>query len=82
MKRLLSLLTLSAAPALAQCVMCFRTASAQQGARAYVLDIGILLLGAPPFLILAGYCFLFYKKNHVTRMAPDEVESLSKSNEK
>jgi hypothetical protein len=32
-----------------------------------VLDIGILLLGAPPFLILAGYCVLFYKKNTVTR---------------
>ena len=78
MKRLLAVLPLAAAPALAQCVMCFRTASAQQGARAYVLDIGILLLGAPPFVILAGYCFLFYKKNHVTRMAADEVESVTK----
>jgi hypothetical protein len=54
-------------PMLAQCVMCFRTAAAQNGARAHVLDIGILLLGAPPFLILAGYCVLFYKKNAVTR---------------
>jgi hypothetical protein len=78
MKRLLALLPLAAAPALGQCVMCFRTAAAQQGARAYVLDIGILLLGAPPFLILAGYCFLFYKKNHVTRVAADEVERISK----
>jgi hypothetical protein len=52
---------------LAQCVMCFRTAAAQQSARAHVLDVGILLLGVPPFLILAGYCVLFYKKNQITR---------------
>ena len=78
MKRLLALVPLSSAPALAQCVMCFRTAAAQQGARAYVLDIGILLLGAPPFLILAGYCFLFYKKNHVTRMTADDVDPIYK----
>ena len=52
---------------LAQCVMCFRTAAAQQTARAHVLDIAILLLGVPPFLILAGYCVLFWKKNMVTR---------------
>jgi hypothetical protein len=78
MKRLLALLPLAALPMSAQGVMCFRTAAAQQGARAYVLDIGILLLGAPPFLILAGYCFLFYKKNHVTRITADEVETISK----
>ena len=70
MKRLLAALPLAAAPAWAQCVMCFRTAAAQQGARAHVLDVGIVLLGAPPFLILAGYCFLFYRKNGVTREAP------------
>ena len=52
---------------LAQCVMCFRTAAAQQTARAHVLDIAILLLGVPPFLILAGYCVLFWKKNMITR---------------
>jgi len=60
---------------LAQCVMCFRTAAAQNNARAHVLDIGVLLLGIPPFLILAGYCVLFYKKNLVTRAASeDEVK--------
>ena len=78
MRRLLALVPLSAAPALAQCVMCFRTAEAQAGARAYVLNIGILLLGAPPFLILAGFCFLFYKKNHVTRVTVDEVDVVTK----
>ena len=55
---------------LAQCVMCFRTAAAQNQARMHVLDIGVLLLGIPPFLILAGYCVLFYKKNHVTGKDP------------
>ncbi len=66
MKRLAAASLLTATPVLGQCVMCFRTAAAQQGARAYVLDIGILLLGVPPFLILAGFCFLFYRKNSIT----------------
>ena len=39
----------------AQCVMCFRTAAAQQAERSRVLNSGILILGAPPFLILAGF---------------------------
>jgi hypothetical protein len=77
MKRLLASLQLAAIPAMAQCVMCFRTAEAQQQARAQVLNMGVLLLGVPPFLILAGYCFLFYKKNQVTR-AGEEVEPVSK----
>ena len=65
MKRLAPLALLCAAlslPAGAQCVMCYRTAHAQQGARARVLNAGILVLGAPPFLILAGFvAFVFYK---------------------
>ena len=52
----------TAVPARAQCVMCYRTAKAQNEARARVLDFGILLLGAPPFLILAGFiAFVFAK---------------------
>ena len=39
-----------------------------------MLNMGILLLGAPPFLIMAGYCYLFYKKNQVTGAA-DEVDA-------
>ena len=34
-----------------------------------MLNMGVLLLGVPPFLILAGYCYLFYRKNQVTRTA-------------
>src|SRR5262249_18235585 len=47
----------------AQCVMCYRTAHAQNEARSRVMNLGILALGAPPFLILAGFCAFVYKKN-------------------
>lgn len=63
MKRLLTMFLALALPALPQCVMCFRTASAQQAERARVLNLGILLLGAPPLLILAGFVVLVVKRN-------------------
>ena len=67
MKNRLAALALMAAlalPAGAQCVMCYRTAHAQNDARSRVLNMGILILGAPPFLILAGFvAFVFYKNN-------------------
>jgi hypothetical protein len=37
----------------AQCVMCFRTAAAQQLARSAVLNRGILILLIPPFGVMA-----------------------------
>ena len=64
---------------LAQCVMCFRTAAAQNHARAHVLDIGVLLLGIPPFLILAGYCVMFYRKNHVTRAVDERTPEFTET---
>ena len=70
MKRLLPAAVLAAAlslPAEAQCVMCFRTAHAQQAARARVLDMGILILGAPPFLILAGFVAFVFHRNETYR---------------
>jgi hypothetical protein len=66
MKRLLplaALLTALALPAGAQCVMCYRTAHAQQDARARVLNSGILILGAPPFLILAGFIAFVFSRS-------------------
>jgi len=55
-------------PASPQCVMCYRTAQAQNKARAHVLDLGILILGAPPFLILAGFvAFVFSKDKQFRR---------------
>jgi hypothetical protein len=65
MKKLLPAAALFGAlslPASAQCVMCYRTAHAQNEARSHVLNLGILILGAPPFLILAGFvAFVFAK---------------------
>lgn len=57
-----ALFTALSLPAGAQCVMCYRTAHAQNQARSHVLNLGILILGAPPFLILAGFgAFVFSK---------------------
>ena len=71
MKRCLLIPLMSAAlalPAGAQCVMCYRTAHAQQDARSRVLNAGILVLGAPPFLILAGFVAFVFRKD----LPPDE----------
>jgi hypothetical protein len=66
MKRLLLMSIVAvglSAPAPAQCVMCYRTAKAQNNARARVLDMGIVILGAPPFLILAGFVAFVLSRN-------------------
>ena len=47
---------------LAQCVMCFRNAGAQQLERARILNEGILLLGIPSLVILAGFAFWIYRR--------------------
>jgi hypothetical protein len=39
---------------IAQCVMCFRTAAAQQAARSRVFNTGIVILLIPPLLVFAG----------------------------
>ncbi len=81
MKRLLPLFTLAAVNGWSQCVMCFRTAEAQSAARAKLMNLGILILGAPPFLLLAGFCFLIYRRNHSyaePRPAPD-AETVTKN---
>jgi hypothetical protein len=54
-----------AASAPAQCVMCYRSAAAQNRARSHVMNMGILLLGAPPFLILAGFIAFVFSKDKV-----------------
>lgn len=51
-------------PALAaQCVMCFRTAAAQQGERSRAMNTGIVLLLVPPVLLLAGILYLAWRKS-------------------
>lgn len=44
----------------AQCVMCNRTAAAQNLERAHVLNLGILILLVPPLLILGGLVAFLY----------------------
>jgi uncharacterized membrane protein len=66
MKRLMAVAAIASAlslPAPAQCVMCYRSAAAQNQARSRVMNMGILLLGAPPFLILAGFIAFVFSKD-------------------
>jgi hypothetical protein len=46
-----------------QCVMCYRTAESQNAARARLMNTGILVLGAPPFLILAGFIVYIFSRD-------------------
>jgi len=65
--------------AFAQCVMCFRTAAAQQSERARVLNAGILIMLIPPVLILSGFMLLFYLRRK-TYSAPDTAEPRAEIN--
>ena len=67
MIRRLLLIGALALPLSAQCVMCYRTAHAQNAARSKVMNLGILLLGAPPFVILAGFIAFVFAKDKITR---------------
>ncbi|HXM41513.1 MAG TPA: hypothetical protein VN924_09690 [Bryobacteraceae bacterium] len=79
MKRLLVALFLAAANGSAQCVMCYRTAAAQNAARAHLLNMGIVLLGLPPFCILGGFLVLAWRRNQafVPAEVQPEIEALS-----
>jgi hypothetical protein len=60
---------------IAQCVMCYRTAAAQQLERSRVLNSGIAILLVPPILVLAGILFLAFRKSGTVGKIGDE-ESL------
>jgi hypothetical protein len=64
MKRALAIAFLAASSAFPQCVMCFRTAAAQETARARVMNLGIIIMLIPPIAILAGFMVLCYKRRH------------------
>jgi hypothetical protein len=64
MKRALAIALLTASSAFSQCVMCFRTAAAQEAARARVMNLGIIIMLIPPIAILAGFMALCYKRRH------------------
>jgi len=65
MKRLLSILPLVVSVANAQCVMCFRTAAAQQMERAKVLNFGIIIMMIPPIVIVGVFLYQLWRKNSV-----------------
>ena len=69
MRRLL-LLPLLCTALSAQCVMCYRTAEGQNRARSMVLNKAIVILGAPPFLILAGFIVYIFKRDGSQREQP------------
>ena len=46
----------------ALCVMCYRTAAAQQGARAQVLNSGIIVLLIPPVLVMALILWMAFRR--------------------
>jgi len=48
---------------MALCVMCYRTAAAQQAARASVLNSGIIVLLIPPMLVAGLILWLAVRKN-------------------
>ena len=61
-RRLLVLIPLAAVLSFGQCVMCTRTAAAQNEARIQVLNKGIWILGVPPVSILTFFLALAYKR--------------------
>ena len=76
MRRLAALLPLTASGAFAQCVMCFRTAAAQQSERARVLNAGIIIMLIPPLLILSGFVLLFYVRRKTYADTRPEADRL------
>jgi hypothetical protein len=63
MKRLAALLPLLASSGFAQCVMCFRTAAAQNIARQQVMNSGIFVMMLPPFVIFGGFLLLCWRRS-------------------
>ena len=62
-KRALLLTLLLAGTAGAQCALCYRTAQALNAARGRALNSGILILGAPPLLLLTGFAVLIRRRS-------------------
>ena len=73
MKRLCLIPVLFTISLRGQCVMCYRTAHAQNEARSRVMNWGILILGAPPLLILGGFvAFIVKRSREEESVLPEE----------
>jgi hypothetical protein len=81
MKRLAVTLLLAAANGWGQCVMCFRTAAAQNAARAHLLNMGIVLLGLPPFVILGGFLCLAWRRSQAFAAVGVQDETVNPNQE-
>jgi len=62
LRRAISMVWLAAPALWGQCVMCGRTAAAQNEARIQVLQQGIMILLIPPVLILSGFLYLLWRR--------------------
>ncbi|MCS6951526.1 MAG: hypothetical protein RMK57_03240 [Bryobacterales bacterium] len=65
--RLVAVAAVAAAILPSQCVMCQRTAEAQQAERARVLNRGIMVMLVPPVAILAGVLVLAVRRDRRSR---------------
>ncbi|MCU1330516.1 MAG: hypothetical protein JWN34_5886 [Bryobacterales bacterium] len=57
---------------IAQCVMCYRTAAAQQGGRSEILNSGILIMLGAPLLVLISLAVLVWRREVKRRGASRE----------
>ena len=57
----LLLLAVTAAPAAAQCAMCYSTAAAQDSEAIKALNLGILVLLIPPVAVMVGILLLAFR---------------------
>jgi len=64
MFRWMALITIVAANAAAQCVMCSRTAAAQAVERARFLNLGIVIILVPVVAIFLGFMYLAWRRRH------------------
>jgi len=69
MKRAIILGLLWTASAAGQCALCYRTAQSLGVARGHVFNAGILVLGTPPLLLLAGFVVFVARRRNA---APEE----------
>ena len=65
----------------AQCVMCFRTAEAQQGERSRVLNSGIVILLIPPLVVLAGIIWFAWRRDKQQSNSVDEKVTADRTDE-
>jgi len=62
LKRVIAVGIFAAGLAGGQCAICYRTAQSLDAARGRVFNSGILVLGTPPILLLAGFAVLVLRR--------------------